>query len=112
MRIELQQAIEVEYRLAAAREAEGRPEEAFSHLERAHILSQRFTIPHMRSHWRMWAWAWRQRRPREMLGQATRILAAMLFSRIWVPEGNTGGSNVSPIMPMPIPDDLRALLSR
>jgi hypothetical protein len=47
-----------------------------------------------------------------MLGQATRILAALLCSRIWVPEGSTGGSNVSPIMPMPIPDDLRALLSR
>jgi hypothetical protein len=86
--------------------------EAFHHLERAHILSQRHTLAHVRSHLRMWSWAWRQRQPRELLGQATRILAAALFSRIWVPEGNTGGSNVSAIQPMPIPADLRDLLSR
>jgi hypothetical protein len=39
-------------------------------------------------------------------------MAAALFSRIWVPEGNTGGANVSAIQPMPIPADLRDLLSR
>jgi hypothetical protein len=60
----------------------------------------------------MWGWAWRQRQVRELLGQTTRIAAAALFSRLWVPEGNTGGANVSAIRPMPIPDDLRDLLSR
>jgi hypothetical protein len=112
MRVELQQAIELELRLAEAREAEGCPDVAFHHLERAHILSQRHTLAHVRSHLRMWGWAWRQRQPREMLGQTTRIMAAALFSRIWVPEGNTGGANVSAIQPMPIPADLRDLLSR
>ena len=108
----LKQAIETEYALARQAEAGGRAAEAFHHLERAHILSQRHTLAHVRSHLRMWVWAWRQRQPREMLGQATRILAAALFSRIWVPEGNTGGANVSAIQPMPIPADLRDLLSR
>jgi hypothetical protein len=108
----LKQAIETEYALARQAEAGGRAAEAFHHLERAHILSQRHTLAHVSSHLRMWGWAWRQRQPREMLGQATRILAAALFSRIWVPEGNTGGANVSAIQPMPIPADLRDLLSR
>lgn len=108
----LHQAIEAEFLQARLAEASGRAAEAFGHLERAHILSQRFTWLHVRSHVLMWAWAWRQRRPRELLGQTTRILAAALFSRIWVPEGNTGGANVSPIQPMPIPADLRDLLSR
>ncbi|MBS3959282.1 MAG: DUF3703 domain-containing protein [Xanthomonadaceae bacterium] len=108
----LNQAIELEFRLAEVRETEGCADVAFRHLERAHILSQRFTVAHVRSHLRMWGWAWRQRQPRELLGQTTRILAAALFSRIWVPEGNTGGANVSAIQPMPIPADLRDLLSR
>ena len=45
-------------------------------------------------------------------GQATRIVAAALFSWIWVPVGNTGGARVSALQPMPLPDDLRALLER
>lgn len=108
----LRYAIEAEYAKAAFAEAEGLAAVAFRHLERAHILSQRDTVAHVRSHLRMWGWAWRQRRPRELLGQTTRIVAAAVFSRVWVPEGNTGGANVSAIRPMPIPDDLRDLLSR
>ena len=40
---------------------------------------------------------------REMFGQSTRIVAAMLFSRIWVPRGNTGGANVGATLPMAVP---------
>jgi hypothetical protein len=104
-------AIETEFEQARLAEASGRAAEAFGHLERAHVLSQRFTWFHVRSHVLMWAWAWRQRQPRELLGQTTRIVAAALFSRIWVPEGNTGGANVSALKPMPIPTDLREVLS-
>lgn len=112
MKPTLHQAINTEYTAAGKAEADGHPAAAFHHLERAHILSQRDTVAHVRSHFRMWTWAWRQRKPRELLGQTTRIVAAALFSRLWVPEGNTGGANVSAIRPMPIPDDLRDLLSR
>lgn len=108
----LKQAIATEYALARQAEAGGLAAEAFHHLERAHILSQRHTIAHVRSHLRMWRWAWRQGRPRELLGQTARIVAAALFSRVWVPEGNTGGANVSALKPMPVPADLRDYLSR
>ena len=47
---------------------------------------------------------------REVVGQSTRIVAATLFSRIWVPIGNTGRANVSALKPMPVPDELRAVL--
>ena len=47
--------------------------------------------------------------PREVVGQAVRIVAAALFSRIWVPIGNTGRANVSALRPMPVPEDLRYL---
>ena len=33
-------------------------------------------------------------------------------SIFWVPTGNTGGANVNPFKPMPVPDDLRPYLDR
>ncbi len=83
---------------------------AFQHLERAHILSQRLTWLHVRTHLAMWHIGWLRRDARELFGQSTRTVAALLFSRIWVPIGNTGGANVSPLRPMPVPEDLRAIL--
>ena len=83
---------------------------AFQHLERAHILSQRLTWLHVRTHLAMWHIGWLRQDLRELFGQSTRILAAALFSRIWVPIGNTGGTNVSPLQPMPVPEDLRVIL--
>ena len=47
---------------------------------------------------------------REVFGQLKRMVAAAIFSRLWVPPGNTGRANVSAVEPMPIPDDLRRLL--
>lgn len=94
----------------AAAEAAPDSERAFHHLARAHILSQRFTWRHVSVHWRMLKLGAALRDWREVLGQVTRILAAALFSRIWVPVGNTGRADVSAMKPMPVPQDLRALL--
>ncbi|HEY2817391.1 MAG TPA: DUF3703 domain-containing protein [Casimicrobiaceae bacterium] len=85
-------------------------DDAFHHLERAHILCQRFTIRHVQVHCLMLKHGIVARNRREVLGQLVRIIAAALFSRIWVPTGNTGGANVSAMRPMSIPDDLRQLL--
>ena len=84
---------------------------AFRHLERAHILSQRLTGLHVRTHLKMLAWGWRQRDTREVLGQLSRTVAAACFSRIWVPLGNTGGAKVSAFQPMAVPDDLKDFLA-
>jgi hypothetical protein len=80
------------------------------HLSRAHILSQRYTWPHVRVHVLMLRAGVEGRDARQVLGQLTRVVAAALFSRIWVPIGNTGLADVSAVRPMPIPEDLRALL--
>ncbi len=85
-------------------------ETAFLHLERAHILAQRNTVKHMYVHWLMLWTGLRHADYREVLGQAPRILAALLFSRIWIPEGNTGRARVNALQPMPVPEDLRQLL--
>ena len=85
---------------------------AFQHLERAHVLSQRFAVAHAATHLRMLSLGWRVRDGREILGQVPRAIAALLFSRVWVPEGNTGRANVSAFAPMPVPEDLKAVLVR
>ncbi|MBA6292769.1 DUF3703 domain-containing protein [Colwellia sp. MB3u-70] len=85
---------------------------AFYHLERAHILGQSYIIPHTKSHWWMLKVGLKKHNLREVFGQISRIIASVLFSNIWVPTGNTGGANVNPLKPMPIPDDLKEILSK
>lgn len=102
-----------EHELRAAVEAEARAElpRAWRHLERAHVLSQAFVWPHVVVHWRMLGYGWRRRDVKEMAGQVARVLGAGPAS--WLgraPVGNTGGANVGIFTPMPIPDDLRAIL--
>jgi hypothetical protein len=55
---------------------------------------------------------WKQRDAVEITGQIPRILGALLFSRVWVPIGNTGGARVHPFKPMPIPEELQVLLEK
>ena len=47
---------------------------------------------------------------REVVGQAPRIVASILFSRLWVPRGNSGRARVSAFKPMPVPADLQHLV--
>jgi hypothetical protein len=106
----MREAFDREWQLARAARDAGDLERAFGHLERAHILGQRSTQLHVRSHVAMLGIAWQRSDLRELAGQLTRIVAAALFSRLWVPVGNTGGANVSATRPMPVPPDLQAIL--
>jgi hypothetical protein len=79
----------------------------FAHLERAHVLAQASTVLHVVAHVRMAAWALRERDLRELRGQLFRIVGAATKTALgWIPSGNTGGANVSPFKPLPIPTDL------
>src|SRR5512138_1793934 len=106
----LRAAYDAELLAARRAAAERNTEQAFQHLARAHILSQRFTWRHVHVHWLMLKLGASGGDSREVFGQMSRIVAATIFSRIWVPAGNTGRANVSAVQPMPIPEDLRALL--
>ena len=110
MSSQMQEAFLREWSAAAAVRLAGDLDAAFAHLERAHIIGQRRTWLHTRAHCGMLAIGWQRRDRREVVGQLGRIVAALIFSRLWVPQGNTGGANVSPFAPMPLPDDLRAIL--
>jgi len=49
---------------------------------------------------------------KEVIAQVFRIMASLLFTLIWVPTGNTGGTNISPIKPIPIRKELRDYFSK
>ena len=83
----------------------------FEHLERAHVLAQRMTGKHTYGHWLMLVAGLRRRDYREVLGQVPRIHASVLFSRLWVPRGNTGRARLNALKPMRVPADLRHLVS-
>ena len=105
----------VEREILAAYQAEkqGQPDIAFSHLERAHILGQTATVEHVRVHWHMFLWGVRRSNLGECLGQLLRIAGAAIGTAAGlVPQGNTGGTNVNPFQPMPIPQDLAALIEK
>jgi len=105
----VREAYAFEIAQARASLAGGQHAQCFAHLERAHILGQRSIIKHTYAHWLMLRAALQQRDIREICGQLPRILASIVFSRIWVPAGNTGRARVPAMQPMAIPADMRDL---
>lgn len=105
--------IDEEIRQASVLSATGHDAEAFAHLERVHVLGQAMTNEHTRVHWLMFKSAIRRRDVREIWGQLIRIIGAATKTPLGIyPTGNTGGSNVWFFKPMPVPDDLKAILDR
>jgi hypothetical protein len=67
--------------------------------------------PHVRTHLSMLGYGFRHHDRREIIGQIVRLSVAAPGT--WsgrYPLGNTGGAGVKAQEPMPIPDDLQALL--
>ena len=112
MHTELRQAYDREMHAATGYYDDDNLEQAFTHLERAHILGQSFTLPHARAHWWMLKVGWKRRDITEITGQIIRIFGALSFSRVWVPVGNTGGAHAPPFQSMPIPEEFQALLKK
>lgn len=104
--------VQAELDAATRASRSGHAADAFAHLERAHVLGQASTVLHVRAHWHMFAWGWRQRAVRECAGQVLRLVGAATKTVFGlVPAGNTGGSNVSPFRPLPVAPDLAAVLA-
>ena len=100
-----------EYRYARSATDAGNTEEAWRHLERAHIVAQGMLVPHIYSHWRMLRLAVSTSDVREILGQLTRLALAPLGNLTGrLPIGNTGRSDVSAFAQMDIPADLQSIL--
>jgi hypothetical protein len=108
----LRQAYDRELTAAWTQYQVNRLDEAFAHLERAHILGQSFTLPHAKAHWEMLKVGWTRGDWTEIIGQIIRIFGSLLFTWVWVPVGNTGGAHVPPFKSMPIPEEFQELLKQ
>ena len=87
--------------------------QAWNHLERAHILGQAYPVEHSYAHLLMLRFGLRIRDFKEVLGQIPRLLVGGVKSFVGqIPVGNTGGANVPPLRPMPIPPDIQKILDR
>lgn len=107
----IREHVETEIEAAAGTRQIGDLSAAFQHLERAHVLGQSVTAMHTRVHWLMLKIGWRRRDAREVFGQMLRLVGASTKTPLGIyPRGNTGGANVSPIRPMPIPTDLEEII--
>jgi Protein of unknown function (DUF3703) len=103
--------IELELEQSKSLEAQNDLEKAFHHLERAHVLGQQDTYWHIKIHQEMLRLAAKQGDGKEIAGQLLRIVGASTKTPLGIyPTGNTGGANVSPVKPMPIPNDLQILI--
>ena len=99
--------------LSAYREAydKGHFQQAWRHLERAHILGQPYPYQHTEVHWLMFKFGIRMKDGKEILGQIPRLLVGGVKSFVGViPVGNTGGANVPPLKPLEIPNDLQQII--
>ena len=110
-RTRLQTAWGAELDAARTARSTGNIRAEWTHLERAHILSQPMPGAHVRTHIAMLTAALRRRDRHELVGQLFRTIVAAPGSMTGkYPVGNTGGADVSAFASMPIPDDLRPLL--
>ncbi len=95
--------VDAELQLASIAYSQADKVNAFKHLENAHVIGQNSTYFHVKVHCLMFVWALKERKLKELLGQVMRIFGAATKTAIGlVPEGNTGGANVSPFKVMPI----------
>lgn len=86
----------------------GFTEKAWLHLERAHIIGQRYPFSHSYVHWKMLQFGIKIKNTREIIGQIPRLIFGGVKSFVGViPVGNPGGANVPPLKPFPIDNDIK-----
>lgn len=91
----------------------GFKEKAWKHLERAHIIGQRYPLSHSYVHWKMLQFGIKIKSFREVMGQIPRLFFGGIKSFVGIiPVGNPGGANVPPLKSFPIDDDINELFKK
>ncbi|REG94366.1 DUF3703 domain-containing protein [Algoriphagus antarcticus] len=87
--------------------------QAWRHLERAHIIGQRYPAAHSFVHWKMLQFGIRIKNTKEIIGQVPRLLVGGLKSFVGkVPLGNPGGSNVPALRKVAIAEDIQDIFRK
>ncbi|WP_100611484.1 DUF3703 domain-containing protein [Confluentibacter lentus] len=88
--------------------SKGNLKSAWSHLERAHIIGQKYPFSHTFVHWKMLQFGFKIKSGKEILGQIPRLIFGGVKSFIGkIPVGNPGGANVPPLKSFPIEKELK-----
>lgn len=91
--------------------ASGDLSKAWNHLERAHIIGQKYPYAHSYVHWKMLQFGFKIKSAKEVIGQIPRLVVGGVKSFVGkVPVGNPGGANVPPMKPFPLASDLQEIL--
>ncbi|OBP16876.1 hypothetical protein A5320_05815 [Rheinheimera sp. SA_1] len=84
---------------------------AMEQLKRAHVLGQLAVQPHVYTHWLMLLVEWRRRRFGAVVGQFIRMVLGVIGSAVGkVPTGNTGDSEISMFLSLPIAPELQQII--
>ncbi len=88
----------------------GNLSKAWNHLERAHILGQKYPYAHTYVHWKMLQFGIKIKSGKEIIGQIPRLIFGGIKSFVGkIPVGNPGGANVPPLKPFPIEKELQEI---
>lgn len=86
--------------------------DAMVQLKRAHVLGQLVVWPHVYTHWLMLLVAWQQRQFGAVFGQFIRMVLGVIGSAVGkVPIGNTGDSEISMFLSLPIDPELQQIMA-
>jgi hypothetical protein len=81
---------------------------AWNHLERAHIIGQKYPYAHTYVHWKMLQFGIKIKSGKEVIGQIPRLIFGGVKSFVGkIPVGNPGGANVPPLKPFPINKEIQ-----
>ncbi|AOW20174.1 DUF3703 domain-containing protein [Urechidicola croceus] len=93
-----------------AKYSSGNLNNAWVHLERAHIIGQKYPYAHTLVHWKMLQFGFKIKSKKEIFGQIPRLFFGGVKSFVGkIPVGNPGGANVPPLKPFPIGEDLQEI---
>ena len=85
---------------------------AWNHLERTHILGQKYPYAHTYIHWKMLQFGYQIKNTKEIFGQIPRLILGGVKSFVGkIPVGNTGGANVPPLKAFPIEKELQDIFN-
>lgn len=103
----LQPYFEKELRSYCSSLQENNLQQAWHHLEKAHVIGQAYPLKHTYVHWKMLQFGVRIKSFKEVIGQVPRLLIGGIKSFVGkIPVGNTGGANIPPLKPLPIQQEI------
>jgi hypothetical protein len=86
---------------------------AWHHLERAHIIGQKYPYAHSFVHYKMLLFGIKIKSLKEIFGQIPRLVFGGIKSFVGsIPHGNPGGANVPPLKSFPIDKDLQYIFDQ